>query len=90
MIKKMEIPTTAYGLNPFTTFIIRTVKKPSEASKTGVATSVWINQETGVQVAYIHSQVRFYNMADPVDHKEYWDNRKKVKAAFVRSMGWRK
>ena len=90
MIKEMAIPTTAYGLNPFTTYIIRTVKRPVADSKFGVSTAVWLNQETGVQVAYIHSRTRFYNMADPVDHKEYWDQRAKVKALFFKSMGWRK
>jgi hypothetical protein len=88
-VKKMEIPSTAYGLNPFLTYIIRTVKKPSVASKTGVATSVWMNKETDVQVAYIHSHVRFFNMADPKDNAEYWEGRARTKAAFVRMMGWR-
>jgi hypothetical protein len=90
MIKKMEIPTTAFGLNPFTTTIIRTLVKPTADSKVGVSTSVWLNQETGVQVAYIHSRVKFYDMSNPADSKEYWGNRARVKAAFCRSMGWRK
>ena len=90
MIKKMEIPTTAFGLNPFTTYIIRTVKRPTTDSKYGVATSVWLNKETDVQVAYMHSQTRFYNMADPVDHKEYWQKRAATKRTYFKMMGWRK
>ena len=90
MIKKMEIPTTAFGLYPFTAIIFRFVLRPTADSKFGKSRWVYVNKETGVQVGYSASNMRFYKMADPVDNKEYWEGRAKVKAQFVKTFYGRK
>jgi hypothetical protein len=90
MIKKSEIPSTTFGLYPFTVVIFKTILRPTADSKFGTSVWVYVNKETGVVVRYSSSHIRFFNMTDPVDNAEYWAGRARTKAAFSRMMGWRK
>ena len=90
MIKKSELPSTCFGLYPFTVEAFRVTVRPSADSKTGTRRVVYINAETDVQVVYMTSKVRFFDMTDPAENKAYWDGRKATKAAYFRSRGWRK
>jgi hypothetical protein len=84
-----KMPSHCFGLYPFK-MLSHTLSVFTVGSKHGLSRQLNFNEETGVQFDFHISKLRKYNMADPVDHKEYWDTRAKVKAAFVRSMGWRK
>jgi len=84
-----KMPSTVHGLYPFTS-TSNTLSVFPENCKHGYSRQQNFIKETGVQFDYHVSKLRKYNMANPVDHKEYWDTRAKVKAAFVKMMYGRK
>lgn len=86
---KQEL-STAYGLYPFTTEHRRVVRKYSHAAKRGTQSTLYINKETDVQICYLYSKVRFFDMSDPIDNAEYWAGRKATKARFVKTFYGRK
>lgn len=82
--------STGFGLYPFTVEGITVTKKVNWDAKTGCKTVIYINKETDVQVMYLYSRVRYYDMSNPVESKEYWNGRAKVKAQFVKTFYGRK
>jgi len=87
-MERKFMESTSFGMYPFT--VLRyAVAMMNTITKRDTDRTIYLNKETGVQVAYLYSLTRRYNMADPTDNKEYWQRRAATKAAFVRMMGWR-
>ena len=80
--KTYGMPSHAHGLKPFTVYSRATSVFPDETSKHGYTRKQYYNEETGVMIDYNYNKTRKYFMSDPEDHKEYWNNRAKVKKAF--------
>jgi|WetSurMetagenome_2_1015567.scaffolds.fasta_scaffold01001_5 hypothetical protein len=84
-IKMMEANSIVYGLYQFHDFSHRyTIMPNTETPKHGKRITLHFIEETGVQFRYEYSTIRKYYMNDPDDFKEYWDNRAKTKATFLK------
>jgi len=82
--KTQEANSTGFGLYPFRDFSHRYSIFPDvEHPVYGVRVELHYILETGVQFRYTYNPIRKYYMNDPKDYEEYWNNRRKVKAAFV-------
>lgn len=88
-LMKQEL-STAYGLYPFTTEHRRVTRKMCHSANHGRVSTIYINKETDVQIVYMYSKVRFFDMSNPKDNKEYWAGRAATKAAFVKTFYGRK
>lgn len=88
-LKRLRV-SQGYGLYPFTVMGYSTCCKPDHEAKRGSETTLYVNKETDVQVAYMSRKIRFFDMSNPEDNREYWQQRQAVTAAFHRMMGWRK
>lgn len=79
-----------YGLYPFRLASREVVRKADYDSKRGTRSTVYINNETDVQFDYSYRVIRFFDMSDPVDYKDYWEGRARTKALFVKTFYGRK
>lgn len=78
-IKYYDIPSTVYGINPFTSFHHYVNIFPDENAKHGTRRTVRLNKETGVQYSHSSDKIRRYFMSDPKDVTDYYAARAAMK-----------